>query len=274
MAFSQDYLSTSESSDEDEFKYFKPVYVRRRAARPDVPLEEKGKNAACSGSAKAGDCQKNPATQDPRPRPGPYKLKAPGTNAFSGKEELIALERERIPQECSRSQQEVKPQTRITEPTYEYGNPINGYKFVGSRSDYEKFTRAAESSSPSGGADDTNYIDSRIFDRASMHSKRSSHPDDIAVYWARELGATRAPLPGAPLVQEVTIQSIDKASLADFLGRSALSLRLPLREVLKQQRVVWHPDKVFRGSARANPNDAEKVTRIFQVINSLWEENQ
>ncbi|CUS24618.1 LAQU0S18e00342g1_1 [Lachancea quebecensis] len=274
MGFSQDYLSASESSDDDEFKYFKPVYVRRRSEKHHTPPEGKGQNAVCSDSAKAGDCQKAPAIQSPQPRPGLYNLKDPGTGAFLKKEELPALGHKRTPPDRPSSQQQKRSHTKISGPTYEYGDPINGYQFVGSRNDYEKFIRAGKSSSSSAGEDDTNYIDSRIFDRVSVHSKRYSRSDDIAIYWALEPGATRAPLPGAPHVEDVPIQNIDKASLADFLEKSALTLRLPLRDVLKQQRVAWHPDKVFRGSARANANTTEKVTRIFQVINSLWEENQ
>lgn len=270
MGLSQDFLSSGESSDEDEIKYFKPVLARRRSKKHRIN-NKKAKILPRKVTLEGERCQ-------PKNAPVVDIVNAPigdkGSLNLASKVGLADGFKADKPPEFDEAETDAprEPSKQSTERTYEYGIPINGYKFVGKRSDYEKFMKAGSSKENVHAGIDG--IDPQAFDRCVKPLRSSVRSDDISIYWSESQGVTRLPTLHVPRLEEVPIDSIEKNEISQFMRQSALALKLPLRDVLKQQRIVWHPDKVSQSSPNAAKDFISKATKVFQVINSLWEEEK
>lgn len=153
---------------------------------------------------------------------------------------------------------------------------------------------------------DDDYIDVHQFDRYKNLKKRrigdskdssttssgnmANLKDLIASYWSRDQFSPTGKSPNVhnllPIINPhnrqnllqlddpmVGVDSITPGVLGDFYDTSARLLGLDKRALLKQERVKWHPDKHGRaeGSSSHAAASRELITRLFQVINELWE---
>lgn len=161
---------------------------------------------------------------------------------------------------------------------FEYGETINGYKFVAHKNDRAKLENAqAKRTRPQEGPSDLcdpgDSIDPLVFDRGSHVSKRlrSSDTSRIKEYW--QSTAVRVPVPTAPELSAVSEEEITRGDISNFYRKSSELLGKPMLHLLKQERVAWHPDKMSRRIGHLSDKDSMKITRIFQIVNELWEEN-
>ncbi|SCU99832.1 LAME_0G05820g1_1 [Lachancea meyersii CBS 8951] len=159
------------------------------------------------------------------------------------------------------------------ELTFEYGDPVAGYRFVGSKNDFENYAKTNERQSPSSATStesDKDECDAELYDakEKTSHSKRAS---DISLYMSGRIADLRLPIEHAPLIDDVKLEDIEEPKIDLFFQRCASHQNKPLRELLKQERVAWHPDKALRTNFKPGTERSSKITRVFQAINSLWE---
>lgn len=196
-------------------------------------------------------------------------------------------------------------------PHYEYGDPIGGYKFVSDKPPPPPSglnDKRPLDEGWNGDVQDDEYIDRHQFDRYKEHKKRrvwneatattrNGNPEHleeaISRYWSRDpLTPTGNMGPGSnflPIINPgngetllrlddptVVLESVTPGMLNKFYDKSAAIIGLDKVALLKRERVKWHPDK-HRGTGEHPLHSVNKrnvITRLFQVINELWESLQ
>ncbi|SCV03727.1 LANO_0G05886g1_1 [Lachancea nothofagi CBS 11611] len=303
MSLSADFLSPSDSDNETDMKYLKPILVRKRSKQSlscrmmrsngRRPVLRSRKLPEASAGSRS-DTELSISTSWPH-----------ADSLLTSEPEFVKANTEPCPKRThimtetllesslcndnssityspshsqSSSPKPVKVKVRdpdsISEMTYEYGAPIKGYRFVGNERDLKNYLEAKKLKLPSVEAENTELkIDPLIFDKYERKSHTKAF-DDVSLYLKREPGTTRVPIPNAPLIGEVTVEAIKSVDIRSFLEKCASHLNTSVRELLKQERVAWHPDKALRGSTRVATEDLSIVTKVFQTVNSLWEETR
>lgn len=145
-----------------------------------------------------------------------------------------------------------KPKARYVE----YGDPISGYKFIITEQEYKKLKTSEQS---------VEYIDFHAYDSVNS-SDRTTTRANIVSYW-EETGTLRLPLVQSMTVDEANTEDINSESVKEFYLRSCSQKAIDYGTILKGERIKWHPDKLVGQT----PEVIRKVTRLFQIINELWE---
>lgn len=138
----------------------------------------------------------------------------------------------------------------------EYGDPISGYKFILTEQEYSKLKKKEEP---------VEIFDPHAYDCVKP-SNRVSTKSNIMIYWDQER-TLRLPLVRAVTIDEIDIEDITADSVKEFYLRSSSEQGLDYGTILKGERVKWHPDRLVG----QKPDVIPKVTRLFQIINELWE---
>lgn len=76
-------------------------------------------------------------------------------------------------------------------------------------------------------------------------------------------------------VESGKAEDVDKESVEGFYNhahRAAADESLQLAEILKKERVKWHPDRFQQraGSQGLDTQTMKRVTAVFQTIDSMW----
>lgn len=155
------------------------------------------------------------------------------------------------------------------EQYYEYGDPIGGYKFITTEEKYEKLKESAEQNES---IEDS--IDEFAFDRYPK-KRRGENLDTlsfISKYW-KDVRYESLIFPILPIstTPEVSIDDITESSVKQFYLRSCDIMDMELSSVLKRERILWHPDRLIGKISNYDDSTVKKVTKIFQIINDLWE---
>lgn len=277
MSFLPDYLSSSGSEDyydddndgDDDGAtrvYVRPVYLKRR-----------------------------PQTKEPAVHPVRREIVVPPTKPRTSHQPRISrctgppCEETELPQNldldlntnspeqtptpvCTSTAESSRKYKLECDQYFEYGETINGYKFVAHKNDRAKLENAQAKRTHSQ-EDPSDPIDPLVFDRGSHVSKRlrSSDTSRTKEYW--QSTAVRVPVPTAPELSAVSEEEITRGDISNFYRKSSELLGKPMLHLLKQERVAWHPDKMSRRIGHLTDKDSMKITRIFQIVNELWEEN-
>ncbi|AET40001.1 uncharacterized protein Ecym_5233 [Eremothecium cymbalariae DBVPG len=136
---------------------------------------------------------------------------------------------------------------------------VRGYQFLVTEDEYEKLSTSSKSSV---------RINANIFNKIPYHRHVSKKPKGMLDYWTGS-DIVRAPIQGVPLLVEVNIQDITTAAVHSFYIESSKVLKVPIRKILKDQRIRWHPDRMTRRYEFTGPV-TRVITLISQVINELW----
>lgn len=152
---------------------------------------------------------------------------------------------------------------------YEYGDSISGYKFITTQEKYEQLKESVEQDES---IEDS--IDEFEFDRypKKRHDENLDTRSFISKYWKR---ARNEPLifPVLPTYAspDVSIDDITESSVKYFYLRSCDIMDMELSSMLKRERILWHPDRLIGKISNYDDLTIKKVTKIFQIINDLWE---
>lgn len=237
MGSSNDYEEESEEA--VEFKLERPVFIRpgrKDELKRDKKVKKTRKIASkvtCNVSKKAS--------------PSP----------------LLLVQEVETAQHISARKETPKPPVS-KEKYYEYGDSVSGYKFIGTKKDLLNFENTT-SQSP-------DEIDPRSFDRLDTPKEpRFTTSDYVVRYWDQEKTMLYLPVVSTTNPEDVHIDEITTERVQEFYLRSCTQLGFEMATVLKNERLKWHPDRLV---GRLPPGDAQtlaKVTRLFQIINDLWE---
>ncbi|CEP64519.1 uncharacterized protein LALA0_S12e00716g [Lachancea lanzarotensis] len=285
MSLSADFLSDSDSDNERDYSYVRPTLARKKVQRNEkLEVSSFKEHGQLIYPTQDRDNLESPKLVLPVKARYNYDFEVLEKEQRMGRpEEVIDKTSTREtyaldePHECLSDPSEGLP--RIKSPkkggqdlTFEYGTPVDGYRFVGSRTDYATFIRSTEpsSSTQSQACSEEDLSRDISFDQKSQSGKTL----DISLYMNRDSAKLRIPVEGAPFLDDVKIESIEESRISRFLEKCAVHQEQVLRELLKQERIAWHPDKAQRSNDEAKSQNLIKVTRIFQAINSLWEKTQ
>ncbi|CCD23556.1 uncharacterized protein NDAI_0B05230 [Naumovozyma dairenensis CBS 421] len=158
---------------------------------------------------------------------------------------------------------------------FEYGDPVQGYKFLGSRDDYDKFQKLQKDKK------DTNLTDDTI-----TLKNDDSEETLILDYWnvtpnqLNDSSVIKTPIILEKISENnlalVAEKKLTKANIEYFYNESSKLLGRDLGILLKWERVKWHPDKLInnmKGKVAVDDALLKKVTQLFQIINELWEKS-
>ena len=249
MSGNDDYV-TSDDDNDAEKKYARPVFVRK--SKREVQAK------SLEGVGHLGD---TPVKQTQRL--GEEKQKP-----------TIRL----VPVAMESPQNRPKKKRQRTSPAnhgsalFEYGESIAGYKCVTTESERDRLKQKreieieneGESTSEGEGEDG---IDASAFDQAKVTETEAETERAIRQYWRRPKGEpTVLPLPGTPTLAAASVDQISERSVERFYAMSIPLVAANRIELLRRDRIRWHPDKHRHHQA--------KVTKLFQLVNGLWEREQ
>ncbi|CAD6636328.1 SX2_G0005230.mRNA.1.CDS.1 [Saccharomyces cerevisiae] len=143
---------------------------------------------------------------------------------------------------------------------------IAGYKCVTTESERDRLKRSDESESSS-----ESEVDVFAFDQAKGISTKVEAEERCAravrQYWrmTKDEPAT-LPLPGTPTLTAVSLDMIDDKSVEQFYTMSSALMDANRLDLIRRDRIRWHPDK--------HRYHKSKVTKLFQAINGLWEQEK
>lgn len=142
---------------------------------------------------------------------------------------------------------------------YRFYGDVKGYKFVATTEEYDRiFRHSSNSCQP-------NAFNSSIFDQEIRQTRALNHVSSILHYW-NTTDAIMVPINGTPLIENINTKKINLEAILQFYEKSSNIINKDLFMILKEQRVRWHPDKMNRLITNQN----EKITKIFQIIDELW----
>ncbi|SCU96365.1 LAFA_0G05952g1_1 [Lachancea sp. 'fantastica'] len=292
MSLSADFLSSSDSDDDYGYSYARPSLMRKRVKRSEtleLPHVQAHRQVRYSTQdetnlestqeatrVKLESCYDAGKLVNGQCKSRPKKVIDKTSLSEAEVSENTPIKEHQTEHSnvglLSASDQQPKNRTQFQssqEPTFEYGAPVDGYRFVGSRTDYETFVRSAGPSlSEQTG---TYYGEEHSVDYSSDEKSQPDKTSDISLYMNRDNARLRAPIEGAPFLEDLTLEGIEDSEIISFLQRYATEQNQRFRELLKQERIAWHPDKAQRATDESNSQSIIKITRIFQAINSLWE---
>ncbi|SMN19308.1 similar to Saccharomyces cerevisiae YKR041W Protein of unknown function [Maudiozyma saulgeensis] len=169
---------------------------------------------------------------------------------------------------------------------YEVGDPVSGYKFISSEPPPNKKQKKKE-----------NIVEPEIdrfqFDRNTNNGMKTRSASNlnhnvnesllIHKYWSKTTGNNIS----LPIMSnkngtlnlltmedcEEDIESIAKEKVLQFYLKSQKIMNYNMIQLLKQERTRWHPDKLIKTNTSTSnySNNVLLATRLFQIINELWE---
>ncbi|EHN01393.1 YKR041W-like protein [Saccharomyces cerevisiae x Saccharomyces kudriavzevii VIN7] len=168
----------------------------------------------------------------------------------------------------SRQKKKKKSASTINHGTalFEYGESIAGYRCVTTESEMNRLKQKDESESSSDSEVDIFAFD-QVDDADCKLETEERHAEAIRRYWCRTKGEPAVlPLPDTPTLAVASPDIIDEHSVKRFYTMSATLVHAERQDLIRRDRIRWHPDK--------HRSHKAKVTKLFQVINSLWEQEQ
>lgn len=124
-----------------------------------------------------------------------------------------------------------------SEPLFEFGDPVNGYKFITTSEQFHMWRKKT------------------VQERPESPPPMSIEIQHLRQYWSEPRGEHLPVEPGDELTKD---------TVRNFYQRSCRVLAADMKTLLKAERIRWHPDKSSRQDA----------TQVFQIINDLWESLQ
>lgn len=143
-----------------------------------------------------------------------------------------------------------------------YGN-VGGYHFLVKEEDYDKLSQKS-------------FLKEGLRSIKCLYSTRCSvrapqvrnSSDSTAQYW-KNGGPIRIPIEELPLLSDSNIADITVEKVRSFYLKSSQILKMPMKVLLRDQRIRWHPDKMSRKCGKS-VEDIRKITAVSQTINWLW----
>ncbi|SCU87756.1 LADA_0E05974g1_1 [Lachancea dasiensis] len=296
MSDYNDFLTASDSESDSDVKYIRPVYLRKVPAIRTKRKPDDGHESSVAEKTEISSSKMKEGTQGPSDygsicdTQSHYLLSAIMNDTDYGGASLLTEKPSLKSEDTHNGEQLMVPTVphfdnqniknaghhvfgHKREATYEYGASIEGYRFVGSREEADNFQEARrrtshEAQAPVGDA----VVNPLIFEGdGRRHQQRQGY---LMRYLSSGADDMRVPMANAPLIDEVSADSLCSGDIESFLDKCASLLQISMREFLKQQRVAWHPDKVFRRNVTSNAGNLAVVTKVFQIVNSLWEAKQ
>lgn len=236
-----------ESSENLDIKFERPIFIRQ------------DKNA---------DLKREKRIQKPRKSrdrlPDDTRVRKPCPSPF-----IFVQEHLNNSQSVSSGEESPKPSKKATkhETYYEYGESVSGYRFIGSKRDVLE----SESSKSENKVEKCDSFDARLFDRPKEH--RFSIQDYIVQYWNQDKSCNEIyfPIISAKRGDHIHINDLTPERVEQFYLRSCSHLGSDLPSILKRERLKWHPDRLVGKLASEDVETMRKVTRVFQIVNELWE---
>ncbi|CCF55770.1 hypothetical protein KAFR_0A03350 [Kazachstania africana CBS 2517] len=178
-------------------------------------------------------------------------------------------------QSCSRSAESKSNSNKHQDSKkyYEYGETISGYKFIG-----EEKVRSQPVADPAHFFED-NEVERETRETTLLFdvTKSTKDLDFIKKYWKSYHNGSISSSSSSVLLPlyrynsslaETNIEQITTESVRTFYELSCNAVRKDWETLLKKERIRWHPDKFSRISPETS---LKKVTKLFQIINQLWE---
>ncbi|CAI4045202.1 hypothetical protein SKDZ_11G2450 [Saccharomyces kudriavzevii ZP591] len=244
---SGDDYRTSDDDDDTEKKYTRPVFVSeyRRKAYTGTTSQAEDHHYPCDRPVK---------------RPQHHRE---GTQSTTIRLVPATMDRPK-----SRQKKKKKSASTINHGTalFEYGESIAGYRCVTTESEMNRLKQKDESESSSDSEVDIFAFD-QVDDADCKLETEERHAEAIRRYWRRTKGEPAVlPLPDTPTLAVASPDIIDEHSVKRFYTMSATLVHAERQDLIRRDRIRWHPDK--------HRSHKAKVTKLFQVINSLWEQEQ
>ena len=248
-----DYMNSDDDNDAEK-RYVRPIFVRKRRREEDYVATSKDNihHHPCDWSAKPSQRQ-NENEQKSTIRLVPVAMNTPKCQEKKKKRKGVGT-------------------TSHEATLFEYGESIAGYKCVTTESERDRLKQKreieieneGESTSEGEGEDG---IDASAFDQAKVTETEAETERAIRQYWRRPKGEpTVLPLPGTPTLAAASVDQISERSVERFYAMSIPLVAANRIELLRRDRIRWHPDKHRHHQA--------KVTKLFQLVNGLWEREQ
>ena len=156
---------------------------------------------------------------------------------------------------------------------YEIGDSISGYKFITDEPPLKKQNQQRNN--------EIYDIDPFQFDQLHSVKRRnykgnSSIETVILQYWGNK-NKKREEDTYLPIIRNdndtliklndcIDIEDITSTNVLRFYDYSERLTNMTIQEMLKVDRIKWHPDKLIN-----NDDTIVIVTRLFQIINGLWQ---
>ncbi|SCW03246.1 LAFE_0G06216g1_1 [Lachancea fermentati] len=253
MNFSNDYASSTESDESSDIEYHKPILLKKKRLRK--PISHPQSAEVNNGHAKKQ--QEKPkyvgklyVMTDPAIDFDSQPIQGQQHTTFEAKNPLL----------ISPNQSEL---------LFEYGEPLNGYRFVGNQREYEEYLKARNRDS----SDQNDKSPLEDYPNRQTPSIKTQNYSEILDYWNKGVEFLRAPLRDAPFLEKVKLEDINRDVVEEFFLASSAVIDLSLKEMYKRERIYWHPDKMTRLVETKDEEVVSKITKIFQIINDLWEAN-
>lgn len=242
-----DYMNSDDDNDAEK-RYVRPIFVRKRRREEDYVATSKDNihHHPCDWSAKPSQRQ-NENEQKSTIRLVPVAMNTPKCQEKKKKRKGVAT-------------------TSHEATLFEYGESIAGYKCVTTESERDRLKRSHESENSS-----ESEVDVFAFDQAKGISTKVEAEERYAravrQYWrmTKDEPAT-LPLPGTPTLAAVSLDMIDDKSVEQFYTMSSALMDANRLDLIRRDRIRWHPDK--------HRYHKSKVTKLFQAINGLWEQEK
>ncbi|CAI4046607.1 hypothetical protein SUVZ_11G2510 [Saccharomyces uvarum] len=247
MSGNGDYV-TSDDDDDAEKKYVRPVFIRK--------IKREAQARCFEGVGHPGG--------------------RPVKQTQSRDEEVQKTTIQLVPMAMDRPPSRPKKKRQRTSPVshgsalFEYGESIAGYKCVTTESERDRLKQKRESESESEGEGE-GEVDASAFDQAKDTEAEAEAEAEtkraVRQYWRRPRDEPAVlPLPGTPTLAAASVDQISERSVELFYAMSIPLVAANRVELLRRDRIRWHPDKHRQYQA--------KVTKLFQLVNGLWEREQ
>ncbi|SCV01938.1 LAMI_0G14730g1_1 [Lachancea mirantina] len=250
MTFNPDYACCDESSDSEAEVYARPQYLRKdrqpgRASAQDFQSMHRTK--ANEDFFDLADLAMTEKLLKIQPRKIKYVVDP-------------AMRQDGIIKEKPQMNSANEKAFESCEKSFEYGDAINGFRFVGLNPEVKRFHEILGSNQKC------------PYDKVKFECLQEGNVErNITSFWSSASDVICAPLMGVYPLETVEIDDITKEGIITFYEESSKLLNEPVRELYRQQRIAWHPDKMLRRFQNPDAVVKAKITKIFQLINNLWE---
>ncbi|EDO15314.1 hypothetical protein Kpol_448p1 [Vanderwaltozyma polyspora DSM 70294] len=235
-------------SDNDSLSYSRPIFVRRKESGCDKEVFK------CDVSKKVVDTVGSELKTD-------LKLK------FIQATDLKNNNSSKIKQFSVGKKQSIR-----TGHYREYGESIQGYKLIITEEELQKLENQDTETSVL--SDDDDGIDVYKYENSSFDN-RETFRTIIENYWNSTKDDLKLPLLKSVKFNDIDIIELDVDSVRRFYEMSCVQLNRDYEAIIKEERIRWHPDKQVKLLSLDDGHYEEnfrKVTKLFQLINSIWEE--
>ncbi|AGO12786.1 AaceriADR319Wp [[Ashbya] aceris (nom. inval.)] len=231
------------SSSDESINYVRPLFLHKRATDASNETEQVGTQGAIESPGLG------------RPTFTTKRFD------FSNTQQVRFKEPAAVP--CASQPQSGDP---VTANLRAYGD-VNGYQFLIPEEAYERISRTSER--------EPNVAPSIQIPNAPRPGRPSGHRRAMREYWFGDRDL-RIPVPTLPPLVDASRECVTADRVRAFLTESSSLLQIPFQQLLKQQRIRWHPDRMQRlcSSRGIVPRDESLITLVSQIINELWRENQ